>query len=280
MKAAVIVTGGSKGIGLGIVKAFLRTQHPGSQSNSKNFFCPSWETVVNVSRSSCLTHTLGQAGDCNPLGKTPLESGKNPLITEVLGSLLERSTRTQVCALTQGLVTQGYAHICVVHNFGQTLSRHILDTAPADLRDIVTANIEIPFEMTHELSRYMPKGSQHIYIGSQLSFQGAPHSAAYAISKHGLLGLMRSASFDLAPHGIRCNLIAPGFTDTDMGHAVLAYEQRRAKKTLQSTPTETQPLLRTEEVGNLVRFVAENPGLHGESITMSGGQQYSTLPLE
>ncbi len=59
-------------------------------------------------------------------------------------------------------------------------------------------------------------GGAIVNIGSVNSFLGFPTGSAYVASKHGLIGLTTSVSAELAPLGIRVNLVCPGFIDTPM----------------------------------------------------------------
>jgi len=60
------------------------------------------------------------------------------------------------------------------------------------------------------------KGGAIVNIGSVNSFLGFPTGSAYVTSKHGLVGLTTSVSAELAPQGIRVNLLCPGVVDTPM----------------------------------------------------------------
>ena len=60
------------------------------------------------------------------------------------------------------------------------------------------------------------QGGAIVNIGSVNSFLGFPTGSAYVASKHGLIGLTTSVSAELAPQGIRVNLVCPGFIDTPM----------------------------------------------------------------
>ena len=61
-------------------------------------------------------------------------------------------------------------------------------------------------------------GGAIVNVGSVNSFLGFPTGSAYVASKHGQVGLTTSASAELAPHGIRVNIVCPGFIDTPMHH--------------------------------------------------------------
>lgn len=61
-------------------------------------------------------------------------------------------------------------------------------------------------------------GGAIVNVGSVNSFLGFPTGSAYVASKHGMVGLTTSVSAELAPQGIRVNLVCPGFVDTPMHH--------------------------------------------------------------
>jgi NAD(P)-dependent dehydrogenase (short-subunit alcohol dehydrogenase family) len=61
-------------------------------------------------------------------------------------------------------------------------------------------------------------GGAIVNVGSVNSFLGFPGGSAYVASKHGQVGLTTSVSAELAPQGIRVNLVCPGFIDTPMHH--------------------------------------------------------------
>jgi len=59
-------------------------------------------------------------------------------------------------------------------------------------------------------------GGAIVNVGSVNSFLGFATGSAYVASKHGMVGLTTSVSAELAPHGIRVNIVCPGFVDTPM----------------------------------------------------------------
>lgn len=71
----------------------------------------------------------------------------------------------------------------------------------------------------------LAKGGAMLAIGSMFSFFGAPHAPAYAASKAGLVGLVKSLAVAFAPDGIRVNAVAPGTAYTDI-HAAAGEPDR------------------------------------------------------
>jgi gluconate 5-dehydrogenase len=65
-----------------------------------------------------------------------------------------------------------------------------------------------------------------INFASYVSQTGRPNLSAYTASKHAVLGLTRALAAELAPHGVTCNAIAPGFFDTDMAAPTVGHPQR------------------------------------------------------
>jgi len=72
--------------------------------------------------------------------------------------------------------------------------------------------------MQHEARAMLAAGNGGavVNVGSINSFLGAATGSAYCTSKHGLIGLTTSVSAELAPQGIRVNLVCPGVIDTPM----------------------------------------------------------------
>lgn len=94
----------------------------------------------------------------------------------------------------------------------------------ATFRRTVEVNLTGSFLVARELARRVPEGrpASIVLIGSILSTVGYGGNAAYTASKGGVLQLGRALAIDLAPVGIRVNVIGPGIVATPMSAATLS----------------------------------------------------------
>ena len=95
----------------------------------------------------------------------------------------------------------------------------ITDLTEDDWDKVLDINLKGTFLCLKYEARAMLDGGHGgaiVNIGSVNSFIGFPTGSAYVSSKHGLIGLTTSVSAELAPQGIRVNLVCPGFIDTPM----------------------------------------------------------------
>jgi 2-dehydro-3-deoxy-D-gluconate 5-dehydrogenase len=104
----------------------------------------------------------------------------------------------------------------LVNNAGTISRAPVLDIGTDDWRAVLTVNLDAIFEFTRPLARGMAaRGAGKIVnVASVLAFQGGVNVAAYAASKHALVGLTRAMSNELAGKGVNVNAVAPGYCET------------------------------------------------------------------
>ena len=101
-----------------------------------------------------------------------------------------------------------------------------------------------------------------------MGLSGNAGQANYAASKAGLIGLTKSIAKELAPRGITCNAVAPGFIDTDMTRAL-----PDAAREAFTTQIPLKRLGQAQDVAQLVAFLcSEGAGyITGAVIPVDGG---------
>ena len=116
-----------------------------------------------------------------------------------------------------------------------------------------------------------------VVIASVAARIGEPYIAAYTASKHGVLGLVRSAAAELAATGVTVNAVCPGYVDTPMTDATIAgivtASGRSADEARQALERK-QPigrLITPDEVAAAVLYCVHNGAVTGQGITVDGG---------
>jgi NAD(P)-dependent dehydrogenase (short-subunit alcohol dehydrogenase family) len=126
--------------------------------------------------------------------------------------------------------------------------------------------------MKHELRHMREQGSGAIVNCSSLGgLVGLPSRAAYHASKHGVIGLTRSAALEYAPRGIRINAVCPGTIDTPMVAAMLEKQADAMKEIMRDQPIGR--LGRPEEIASAVLWLC-SPGASfviGHALAVDGG---------
>ncbi|MCA1594039.1 MAG: SDR family oxidoreductase [Acidobacteria bacterium] len=118
-----------------------------------------------------------------------------------------------------------------------------------------------------------------INVASIAGKTGAPYIAAYAASKHGVLGLTRTAALEVATRGVTVNAVCPGFVETDMTwrgvENITAKTGKSAEEALDALKrmSPQQRLVTPEEVAALAVLLAseEGRGINGQAINVDGG---------
>jgi NAD(P)-dependent dehydrogenase (short-subunit alcohol dehydrogenase family) len=153
-------------------------------------------------------------------------------------------------------------------------------SADAVWREVLDVNLTGTWNTLRAVSGRLVRGGAIVAVSSGLGKLGRAHYSAYAASKHGVLGLVRSLAQELAPRGVRANAVCPGWVDTEMARQDLVRTAARegvsadeiASRALAGIPLGR--FVRAEEVAALIGFLL-GPGagaITGEAFNVSAGE--------
>lgn len=226
----LIVTGASKGIGLATAKTFLAAGY----------------RVINLARTPA-----------------PIAEVENHRIDLALSDAEEQLNELMELVISDG-------EICLVHNAARLINDSALDANTEDLRELLNINVVAPHILNQAILPRMQAGSSIIYLGSTLSEKAVPNAYSYVISKHAVVGMMRSTCQDLAGTGIHTACICPGFTNTEMLRAHVGDDP----EILQSIAAASTfgRLVEPQEIAAAIQFAAANAVMNGAVLHANLGQ--------
>lgn len=158
----------------------------------------------------------------------------------------------------------GSVHI-LINNAGITRDGLLAMMKENDYDAVLDTNLKGAFNMIRHLSGMFIKNREGciINISSVAGILGNPGQCNYSASKAGLIGLTKSVARELAPKGIRCNAIAPGFIATAM-----------TENQIENPLLERIPLNRmgnTDDVAEAVEYLVFASYVTGEVLKVDGG---------
>jgi (+)-trans-carveol dehydrogenase len=169
----------------------------------------------------------------------------------------------------------------VIANAGIATSDSLLTTTPAIWREVVDIDLTGVFNTVHAAVRPMVArgaGGCVLLISSMLGLRSGGGVPAYTAAKHGLVGLMRAAAHELAPHRIRVNSIHPGNVRTTMIENEAMYKLFRpdlAEPTaedvapgFQSLNLFPEPWLEASDITEAVMYLVSESGRYVTGITL------------
>jgi 3-oxoacyl-[acyl-carrier protein] reductase len=164
-----------------------------------------------------------------------------------------------------------FAHIDVlVNNAGVTRDGLLMRMTAEAWDTVLDTNLKGAFNLTKPVGRLMVKqrAGRIVNISSVIGLMGNAGQANYAASKAGLIGFTKSVAREFASRGITCNVVCPGFIETDMTRD-LSEELR--KNLLERIPL--QRLGQPEDVAGVVAFLCSPAAnyITGQILTVDGG---------
>lgn len=238
----VIVTGGSRGLGLGIAKRLRGAGHD----------------VIAVARreSETLTEAMNQTttGATGSLHFVPFDLGCIGQLPELVKQI--RKTYGPIFGL--------------VNNAGIGTSGVLATMRDPDIETLIRINTLSPLVLTKYVVRSMMagQGGRIVNISSIVSFTGFAGLSAYSTTKASLIGFTRSLAREVGSLGITVNAVAPGFVSTEMTGEL--GDQAREKIARRSA---LRRMAEVDDVANAVDFLLSDRArnITGTTITVDAG---------
>jgi 3-hydroxybutyrate dehydrogenase len=189
--------------------------------------------------------------------------------------------RSQVEALVAGVRKALGDPLILVNNAGIAASAKLTDTTDEMWDRMLRINATGAFYCTRAVLPLMLQAGwgRVINMASVAAKAGASYIAAYAASKHALLGLTRAVAVEVAGRGITVNAVCPGYVDTEMTDASTATITAKtgrskddARKILEGFSPQNR-LMTAAEVAALTAFLCSDAarGINGQGIVLDGG---------
>lgn len=202
---------------------------------------------------------------------------------QALGVGMDVANEAQVEAGIEAVVAQWGAIDILVSNAGIQIV-HPIEVFPfADWQKMLAIHLDGAFLATRACVRHMyagGRGGSIIYIGSVHSKEASVLKSAYVTAKHGLEGLTKVMAKEGAKHGVRANLIAPGFVRTPLVDKQIPEQARELGisedeviKNVMLRETVDGEFTTVQDVASVALFFAAFPSnaLTGQSLIVSHG---------
>jgi NAD(P)-dependent dehydrogenase (short-subunit alcohol dehydrogenase family) len=170
----------------------------------------------------------------------------------------------------------------LVNAAGVARSAPFLRSDDALWREMLDINLMGAVAMTRAVLPGMleRRAGRVIHVASTASLRGYAYTAAYAASKHALLGFVRSLALETAEKGVTVNAVCPGFTDTEIAATSVANIVARTGRSEAEAVAELarfnpqKRLVKPAEVAAAVLFLAGDAAaaVNGQAIAVDGGE--------
>ena len=236
-----LVTGGSRGIGRGVVKKLA------SEGAKVAFVYQS-----NADAANSLVAELAEAGHTALALKADVRS------------------KSETDALVAKLIEDWGKLDILVNNAGVVRDTLLAQMTEQQWDDVLSTNLTSVFNFCQAVTRPMmgERYGRIINMSSVAAEHGNKGQANYAASKGGINGFTKCLATELGSRGITVNAVAPGFIETDMTVAVRNAAEAEIKKRIPA-----RRLGVPEDIANVVAFLASNEASYvtGQVISVDGG---------
>lgn len=158
---------------------------------------------------------------------------------------------------------------CIIFNAGITLRKDLTDIEDQDWLNVMNVNVNTPVFMLRDFHDMITDNSRIIFIGSEMGIYPHGTSLAYGVSKSAVHALARNLVKVYENTGTTVNAIAPGFVETEWQAA----KAPEIKKNI-CNKTAVKRFATADEIADAVKFCINNAFVNGSVIEVNGGYCY------
>ncbi|KAJ3178798.1 hypothetical protein HDU87_003353 [Geranomyces variabilis] len=240
-----VITGGSRGIGLAVARAFLPTHR-----------------IVLVARTPAHLETASASLTAS-LNRTDAASSDR-----VRCLVADLSSITAAKHAGDEIVAMGDTEV-LVNSAGVATDAPLIVSNMDHIQGVLDTNLTATIMVTRAVAKSMvrrKKGGCIVNISSVAGIKGNSGQSVYSASKAGVIGFTKSLSRELGSRGIRVNAIAPGYVDTDMTSSIPS-----VKRAEYVAATPLGRFGTPEEIGHAALFLSQATYITGQCLVVDGG---------
>ncbi|NJK92181.1 MAG: 3-oxoacyl-[acyl-carrier-protein] reductase [Blastochloris sp.] len=222
--------------------------------------------ALQLAKNGCHIAGIGRSQSSADQVKAEIEA----LGVRYLGFAVDVSKSEQVNTCVEAVLKEFGRIDILINNAGITKDTLLIRMSDEDWNSVLQTNLSGAFHWARAVGKVMMKARQGriVNIGSVVGLHGNAGQANYAAAKAGLIGLTKSVAKELAPRHVTCNVICPGFIQTDMTDVLP--EELKAKL------LEVIPLKRFgsgDDIAQMALYLSSPAGAYitGQALVVDGG---------
>jgi 3-oxoacyl-[acyl-carrier protein] reductase len=242
MQKNVIVTGGSRGLGLGIARKLAAAGY----------------RVIAIARGESEQLTCA------------MREGKSPEQGSLVFKAFDLENFSSIHALVKELRKEFGSIHGLVNNAGLGTSGILATMHDSQIERLVRLNTLSPIMLTKYVVRAMMAdgGGRIVNVASIVAFTGYSGISVYSATKASIIGFTKSLAREVGPLGINVNAVAPGFLDTEMTESLTGQQREQIARR-----SALHHLAEIDDVANAVEFLLSDKAknITGTVLTVDAG---------